>query len=180
MLVSVSYDKDHWVIDEAVAMIYPEFREVIRDKSLGIDAMAYVALGCDTASDNPIGNSFEKEDLRLDEAARCVCDGNDLIPSHPKVHSAIARYSKLVDTPYSKGRLDLNEALKNVGNYLRTEGIILTKENIGAYVGAMKTMPDVLLAIKKLDEKHSEETADQPRVRVKADKQLGLKARRQL
>lgn len=180
MLISVSYDKDKWSIDENIAMIYPEFRNVIQDKNLGITAMAYVALGCDTSSDNPIGSYFQKEEERLDEAARCVCGENDLIPSHPKVHVAIDRYSKLCNTPYARGRTDLNTALKNVGDYLKTEGLGLTKENIGAYVSAMKTLPDVLLAIKKLDEKHSEETNDQPKVRVKADKQLGLKARRQL
>lgn len=176
MLISVSYDRDKWVVDQNTALIYPEFRSVIQDKTLGVEAMAYVALGSDKSDDNPLGEVFETEEQRLAEASRCVFGGESNIPNHPKVADAVAKYLVLTDTPYSKARCDLNEALKNVGNYLKTEGQLLTKENITPYVSAMEKFPKVLLAMKELNQTHKEETIDKPNKKIKANKDLGYSA----
>ncbi len=185
MFISVSRENDKWVVDLSVASVYPEFRAILDDPKLGVDVMAYVALGADKSEDNPLGDVFETEQQRLEEAAKCIFGENSNVPNIPKVVDAVAKYITLTDTPYLHARADFNEALRNAGEYLKSEGKKLDKDNIVPFTTAMEKIQKMILNMNKpKKDKDKEEVKEEvvvdekPVRRIKAGKEVGYSARR--
>lgn len=178
MLVRVEYDKDRgWVVDESSAMIFPEFRDILKDKDLGVVAMAYIAMGVDNASDNPIGEAFDKQEDRLKESCLNVWGEENPIIHNPKVLKAISKYERIIDTAWNRLRQSVKGGIENVSKYIDKNGDILDEKTISSYVDALIKIPKVLEGFESMKSR-DEEHLGMTKTKIKANKELGLRARK--
>lgn len=178
MLVNVRYTSSGWVVDENTANLIPEFRAVIAEKSLGISAMAFIALAIDPTSF--LSQISDDEDVRIPQAYTSVYEA--VLPKaflkNKVISPAIDKYRDLCDTDSIKLRKQYRGAIKKVGEFLETEGKKLDLDKFAAYITALAKLP---AQIKEFEQMGREDAHDIENVKkiIRGDRELTFLEKRQ-
>jgi hypothetical protein len=177
MFVSVRYDRgEGWIVDENLAMIIPELREVITDTSLGVEAIAYIALGADPASQ--LAETFDNPKEQLSEAAKCVYENEkkrESVVKDAKVKKAITKYQVLSTTGIVKIRQQFQGGVKKLGKLIEENGTELNLNNSKEFIEALGKLNPLIDAYSKMNEGKKEDVQSK-QGKVRGDKQLGYRA----